>query len=348
MTIITFFHFYFLSTLSILKATTRKGDNLNMKKVTVAGGGVLGSQIAFQAAYFGHDVTIWMRSEGSITRAKPKIENLKKVYIETIEKMASSKDPADWAIGISSVEDFNKKECLEKVEKAYSSIKYIIDMKEALKDADIVIETIAEDVEQKKAFYEAAAPIMKPSCVLATNSSTLLPSQFAKYTGRPDKYLSMHFANSIWKNNVAEVMAQPETSKMSFDTIIEFAKEIRMLPLPVNKEKKGYLLNSMLVPFLLSGLDLYVNGVSDPASIDTAWKRGTGSPRGPFEIFDVVGVETAYNIVLQYQKVPGLFSPILRKMMMPYNFKGMEKVLKGMLDAGKKGKAAGEGFYKYN
>ena len=97
---------------------------------------------------------------------------------------------------------------------------------------------------------------------MVTNSSTLLPSAFAKYTGRPDKYLSMHFANSIWKNNVAEIMVQDKTDEKYFDMICEFANEIRMLALPVLKEKSGYLLNSMLVPFLLSGLDLYANGIN--------------------------------------------------------------------------------------
>lgn len=318
-----------------------------MKKVTIAGGGVLGSQIAFQAAYSGFDVTIWVRSDSSITRTQPKIDNLKKVYLETIKAMAESKDPSTWAIGISSMEDFNEKECEEKTEKAYASLKITTDMKEALKDADIVIESIVEEKEEKIAFYQKAASLMKKDCILATNSSTFLPSYFAKYTGRPEKYLSMHFANSIWKNNVTEVMAQEKTSPKAFEAIMKFSEEIRMLPLPVKKEKNGYLLNSMLVPFLLSGLDLYANGVSDPLSIDMAWKKGTGSPKGPFEIFDTVGIDTAYHIVSQYQKVPGLLSPLLKKMMMPYNFKGMEKLLKGMLDAGKKGKSSKEGFYKY-
>ncbi|MDD6550659.1 MAG: 3-hydroxyacyl-CoA dehydrogenase family protein, partial [Lachnospiraceae bacterium] len=113
-------------------------------------------------------------------------------------------------------------------------------------------------------------------------------------------------------------------------------------------EKSGYLLNSMLVPFLLSGLDLYANGVSDPKSIDLAWKHGTGSPKGPFEIFDTVGLTTAMNIVEQYQKVPGLFTPLLRKMMLPYNFKGMKAILQKYIDEGKLGMASGEGFYKWN
>lgn len=322
---------------------------MEIKKVVVAGGGVLGSQIAFQAAYCGFDVTIWLRSESSITRTQPKLDKLYQVYKDTIETMSTEagKSPLLWARGLADFETFDKEICLEKVEKAYSGMHLELDMAKAVADADLVIESMAENADDKIAFYKKLAPLLADKTIIVTNSSTLLPSKFAKFTGRPEKYLSLHFANSIWKNNTAEVMAQPLTDKGIFDEVIEFAKSIRMFPLPVLKEKSGYLLNSMLVPFLLSGLDLYVNGVSDPASIDNAWKLGTGAPHGPFEIFDVVGVTTAYNIVLQYQKVPGLISPLLSKMMMPYNFKGMEKVLKKMIDEGKLGKSAGEGFYKY-
>ena len=216
-----------------------------------------------------------------------------------------------------------------------------------MEDADIVIESMAENADDKIAFYKTLAPYLPEKTVLVTNSSTLLPSTFAKYTGRPEKYLSLHFANSIWKNNTAEIMAQSATDQKYFKDIVDFANQIRMVALPVMKEKSGYLLNSMLVPFLLSGLDLYVNGVSDPESIDKAWKLATGAPNGPFEIFDAVGITTAYNIAIQYRKVPGLLSPLLKKMMMPLNFKGMETLLKKMIDEGKLGKSAGEGFYKY-
>ena len=319
-----------------------------MKKVVVAGGGVLGSQIAFQAAFCGLDVTIWLRSQGSIGRTRPKLDSIKKSYIEAIELMAGPNPEANWCRGIADAgKPFDKAKALGQVEMAASGLKLELDMSAAVKDADIIIESVAESVEDKTAFYKSLAPLMSPDTILVTNSSTLLPSQFAKFTGRPDKYLSLHFANSIWKNNTAEVMAQPQTDQKVFDTVCAFANQIRMVALPVFKEKNGYLLNSMLVPFLLSSLDLYINGVSNPESIDKAWTLGTGAPRGPFQIFDVVGIQTAYNIVLQYQKVPGLFSPLLRKMMLPYNFKGMEKVLKEMIDSGKLGKAAGEGFYKY-
>ena len=142
-------------------------------------------------------------------------------------------------------------------------------------------------------------------------------------------------------------MAQDETSQESFDTVFEFAQEIRMIPLPVNKEKAGYLLDSLLIPFLFSALDLVANGVSDPESIDKAWKLGTGAPRGPFEIFDVVGLTTALNISEKYQKIPGLLSPLLKKMMLPYSYKEQYAVLKKYVEEGKLGRSSGEGFYKY-
>lgn len=316
---------------------------MKLQKVVVAGGGVLGSQIAFQAAYCGFDVTIWLRSESSITRTQPKLDGVKKSYIDAIEGMAAGKE---WCRGIANKDSFNKEECLSKVEKA-SQLKLELDLAKAVADADIVIESMAENAADKIEFYKRLSPLLPQKTILVTNSSTLLPSTFANHTGRPEKYMSLHFANSIWKNNTAEVMVHASTEEKYFNEVIAFANDIRMVALPIRKEKSGYLLNSMLVPFLLSGLDLYVNGISDPQSIDKAWTMGTGAPRGPFQIFDVVGIQTAYNIVLQYQKVPGLFSPLLRKMMLPYNFKAMEKVLRQMLNEGKTGKTAGEGFYKY-
>lgn len=312
-----------------------------MKKVVVAGGGVLGSQIAYQAAYCGFDVTIWLRSEGSIGRTQPKLDHLKQVYAETIEKMDTpeGKTFQNWARGIADLDTFNKEECLAKSEHAYSSIRLELDMKKAVEDADIVIESMAENVEDKNAFYKALAPLLPEKTILVTNSSTLLPSKFAKITGRPEKYLSLHFANSIWKNNTAEVMAQSLTDPKYFDEVMKFAGEIRMIALPVRKEKAGYLLNSMLVPLLFSGMDLYVNGVSDPQSIDKAWELGTGAPKGPFRILDTVGLTTAHNIVKMYLKVPSFLAP--------YNFKGMDKMLKEYIAAGKLGMSSGEGFYKY-
>ena len=300
-------------------------------KVVVAGGGVLGSQIAFQAAYCGFDVTIWLRSQGSIGRTQPKLDKLRETYVEAIEAMAAGTDP--WCAGIADVDKpLDKDACLTRVEAAYQGLRLELDMASAVADADLVIESMAEDPKAKIAFYEKLAPLLPAKTVIATNSSTLLPSQFAKCSGRPGKYVALHFANSIWKNNTAEVMGHDGTEQSVFDAMCEFANQIRMIALPVRKEKNGYLLNSMLVPWLLSGLDLWASGVSDPKSIDIAWEHGTGAPKGPFRVIDTVGLNTAYNIVLQFQSVPGLLNPLFKKMMLPYNYKRMAQLLKSMID----------------
>lgn len=304
---------------------------MSFKKVVVAGGGVLGSQIAFQAAYCGFDVTIWLRSQGSIGRTQPKLDKLRETYVEAIEAMAAGTGP--WCAGIADVDKLlDKDACLTRVEAAYQGLRLELDMASAVADADLVIESMAEDPKAKIAFYEKLAPLLPAKTVIATNSSTLLPSQFAKCSGRPGKYVALHFANSIWKNNTAEVMGHDGTEQSVFDAMCEFANQIRMIALPVRKEKNGYLLNSMLVPWLLSGLDLWASGVSDPKSIDIAWEHGTGAPKGPFRVIDTVGLNTAYNIVLQFQSVPGLLNPLFKKMMLPYNYKRMAQLLKSMID----------------
>lgn len=313
-----------------------------MKKIVIIGGGVLGSQIAFQSAYCGFDVTIWLRSEGSIQRTKEKLAMVKQEYIDAINLMNTEEGKSfnNWCRGIADVDDFNVDKCLETVEKAFESINLELNLESAIKDADLIVESMAEDFDAKKDFYKMMAPLVNSNTIVVTNSSTLLPSKLAKFTGCPNRFLALHFANSIWKNNTAEVMVQPSTEEKYFNEVVKFAKQIRMIALPLKKEKSGYLLNSMLIPLLFSGLDLYVNGISDPESIDKAWTLGTGAPKGPFKILDTIGLQTAYNVVLMYVKVPSFLAP--------YNFKGMEKLLKKYIDEGKLGMSSGEGFYKYD
>ena len=123
-----------------------------IRKVVVAGGGVLGSQIAFQSAYCGFDVTIWLRSEGSIGRTQPKLDHLHQVYIDTINLMATpdGQTPANWANGIADFDGFDPKKCLEKVEAAYKNTHLELDMAKAVADADLVIECVAENMDTKR------------------------------------------------------------------------------------------------------------------------------------------------------------------------------------------------------
>ena len=310
---------------------------MNIKKVTVAGGGVLGSQIALQSAYCGFDVTIWLRSEGSIERCAQKLDRFAGVYAATLA--ATKADPTKRARGLSD-EGATEEELdalIAKVAPARASITLTCDWDKAFGDADLVIEAVAEDPAQKVEFYTELQKHLPEKAIIVTNSSTLLPSQFAEYTGRPEKFLALHFANNIWSGNTAEVMGHPGTDQVYYDQVVEFADSIRMVPLCLRKEQPGYILNSMLVPFLSAAEALFANDVADPETIDKTWCLATGAPNGPFRILDVVGLVTAYNIVSM--------NPLAKD---PESTPGkICAKLKEMIDQGKTGINAGEGFYKY-
>lgn len=159
---------------------------------------------------------------------------MKDVYTQTITRMDTpeGKAPQVWANGIADHANFDMYACLAQTERAAASIR--LELAKAAADADLVIESMAERAGDKIDFYKKLAPVLPEKTVLVTNSSSLLPSKFANYTGRPDRYLALHFANSIWKNNTAEIMAQPKTSHASFDAVMDFARQIRMVPLPVH------------------------------------------------------------------------------------------------------------------
>ena len=311
---------------------------MDMKNITVAGGGVLGSQIAFQSAYKGFAVKVWLRSEGSIGRAKPKFERLAGIYDAALSAM--KENPAAYCRGLADSPDVSADridELRERAAAAARSIEFTTSYEEAARDADLVIEAIAEDPAQKTEFYRELAKHLPEKTILATNSSTLLPSMLAEATGRPGKYLALHFANEIWRNNTAEVMGHPGTDRAAYDAVVDFAAAIGMVPLRLRKEQPGYILNSMLVPFLNSAQALYATDVADPETIDATWRLATGAPLGPFQILDIVGLETAYNITAMHPQasdpdsVPGKIASLLK-----------EKI-----DAGHTGVNAGEGFYRY-
>ncbi len=311
---------------------------MEIKNVTIAGGGVLGSQIALQSAYCGFNVKVWLRSESSIERCAPKLDRFAGIYAATLE--ATKTDPSKRARGLSdegaTAEEIDT--LIAKVAPARAGIVLTTDWDEAFSDADLVIEAVAEDPEQKIAFYTELAKHLPEKTVVVTNSSTLLPSQFAESTGRPEKYLALHFANNIWAGNTAEVMGHAGTEQQYYDAIVKFADDIRMVPLCLHKEQPGYILNSMLVPFLSAAEALFANDVADPETIDKTWCLATGAPNGPFRILDVVGLVTAYNIVVMNPQAAD-----------PSTTPGrIAAKLKEMIDAGKTGINAGEGFYKYN
>ncbi|WP_334147616.1 3-hydroxyacyl-CoA dehydrogenase [Microbacterium sp.] len=281
-----------------------------MKNITVLGTGVLGSQIAFQTAFHGFDVVAYDIDQPALDRAAERFTGLAARYeADSVEGAADGGATA--AIG---------------------RIRLTADLADAVAAADLVIEAVPENLELKQGIYRTIGEAAPATTVFATNSSTLLPSALAESTGRPDRFLALHFANEIWSHNTAEVMGTEATDPDVYAAVVEFARSIGMVPIEIKKEKAGYLLNSLLVPFLQAAGELIVDGIAEPEAIDATWRIGTGAPAGPFEIYDIVGLTTAYNISRMGDAKQQAFADLIKER---------------YIDQGKLGVATGEGFYTY-
>jgi len=282
-----------------------------LQNITVLGTGVLGSQIAFQTAFSGFDVVAWDVDEPALEAARVRFRKLADRYIR---------------------EDFQGS-AGGKAEAALGRLRYTADLADAAKDADLVIEAVPEQLDLKRGIYARLGAVAPEKTIFATNSSTLLPSKLMDATGRPDRFLALHFANEIWKFNVGEVMGTDLTSPAVYDTVVEFARDMGMVPIEIKKEKAGYVLNSLLVPFLNAAGELLVDGIADPETIDKTWRIATGAPSGPFQIYDVIGLMTPYNVA--------------RANPSPKSQAFAEYLKANYIDKGKLGVATGEGFYVY-
>ncbi len=282
---------------------------MTIKNVTVIGSGVLGSQIAFQSAYSGFKVIVYDINDESLVKAQRSMVTLTKNYERDMK-----------------VTDLELKEAL-------SNLIYTTNLETASKEADLIIEAIPEVKELKVNLYRQLASLAPESTIFATNTSTFLPSDFADETGRPEKFLALHFANQIWLNNTAEIMGTDQTDPDVFNTVVDFSKNIGMIPLPLSKEQPGYILNSLLVPLLKSAEALLVNEVASPEIIDKTWMIATKAPRGPFAILDVVGLNTAYNIALSKKTDDSI--------------KIAQFLKENYIDKGHLGVQSGQGFYTY-
>ncbi|ANJ28060.1 3-hydroxyacyl-CoA dehydrogenase [Agromyces aureus] len=278
--------------------------------VTVLGTGVLGSQIAYQTAFSGFDVVAYDIDDAALEAAKQRFAGLAQTYVT--ENVAGAADGAEAALG---------------------RIRTTADLADAVANADLIIEAIPEQLSLKQSTYEKLSALAPERTIFATNSSTLLPSDLAPFTGRADRFLALHFANRVWAHNTAEVMGTEATDPAVYATVVDFAAKIGMVPIEIKKEKAGYLLNSLLVPFLSAAGELLVDGIAEPDAIDKTWRIGTGAPMGPFQIYDIVGLTTAYNISKAGGAKQQAFADLLKER---------------YIDQGKLGVATGEGFYSYS
>jgi 3-hydroxybutyryl-CoA dehydrogenase len=288
-------------------------SNSTLDRLTVLGAGVLGGQIAWHSAFKGKTVVLYDPYPEAIDKAR--VAHATYAHIYKTELGASEADIAATRARLSLSGDLAL----------------------AVADADFVIEAVPEVPEIKTRVYREMADLLPPRTLVATNSSTLLPRDFAAATGRPAQYCALHFANLIWRHNLAEVMAHPGTARETLATVTHFAIEIGMVPIPVQKEQNGYVLNSWFVPLMSAAATLVVNGVATPEDVDRTFMISNGCAVGPCGMFDVVGMKTAYDVSSYWGSVNNDAQLL----------KNAAYIKERFLDRGLQGLLGGEGFYKY-
>lgn len=286
----------------------------NINKVTVLGSGVLGGQIAWHTAYKGKSVVVYDIAADALERCQGAHGQYAEIYRQDV-----GAGEADIAA-------------------TRSRLRYSTDLADAVKQADLVIEAVPEVPAIKTEIYRKMAPLLPPHTLIATNSSTLLARDFAVATGRPDKFCALHYANLIWIMNVIEVMAHPLTARETLRQATQFTIETGMVPIAVQKEQNGYVLNTWFVPLITAAQTLVTNGISTPEDVDRTYlKVNAGAAMGPMALIDMVGMKTFFDVLTYWGHEK-------KDQQMLDN---ADYIKTRFLDQGLLGAQTGEGYYKY-
>jgi 3-hydroxybutyryl-CoA dehydrogenase len=282
---------------------------MEIKKVGVLGCGLMGSGIAQVSATAGFDVTVLEVEQKFLDKGFAGIE---KSLAKFAEK-GSLKEPPQAVRarleGTTNMQD--------------------------LADCDIVVEAVIENIVEKKKMYAALDAIAKKDAIFATNTSSISVTELMSSTKRPERFIGLHFFNPVPLMKLVEVVKTIATAPDVYDTAYEFGKKLGKVPVRTS-DKTGFIVNRLLVPYLLDAVRAYEEGVGSIEDIDNAMKLGCGYPMGPLTLLDFVGLDTTYYIThVMYDEFKE------RRFASP-------PLLKRMVMAGWYGRKSGKGFYDYS
>jgi 3-hydroxybutyryl-CoA dehydrogenase len=281
---------------------------MEIKKVGVLGCGLMGSGIAQVAATAGFDVTVLEVEQKFLDKGFAGIEK--------------------------SLAKFAEKGTIKESPQAIRARLKGTTNKQDLADRDIVIEAIIENLDEKKKMYASLDPIVKRDAIFASNTSSISVTEMMTATRRPERFVGLHFFNPVPLMKLVEVVKTIATAPEVYESAYEFGKKLGKVPVRTS-DKTGFIVNRLLVPYLLDAIRAYEEGVGSIEDIDNAMKLGCGYPMGPFTLLDFVGLDTTYYIThVMYDEFKE------RRFASP-------PLLKRLVMAGWYGKKSGRGFYDY-
>ena len=279
----------------------------DIKNILILGSGTLGLRIGLASAINGYKVTIYDIREEAFEQAKKIQTQILKTLLK--EKIISEKA----------------------AQRAILNQTFTTDAEKAAKNADLVSESVTENLELKKKVWQQFGALCPAHTIFTTNTSSLLPSLFAEETGRPERFCALHF-HDVFFANVVDIMPNPKTEPWIIDLLKDYGESIQQTPVIMKRESPGYIFNAMLIAVLGAAGALVTFDVASIEDVDRSWMGNFKMPNGPFGILDEIGLDTAWHVIHVFKDEKS---------------KRFAKLLDSYIQQGKLGRKTGEGFYKY-